>query len=287
MTDNHVNAMNAFVTLSNGVKIPSLGLGTWKLLEEECVSAVKTAILSGYRHIDTATAYRNEKSVGAGIRGSGVPRSELFVTDKLWNSSKGYDEAIRACKKSLDFLGLQYIDLYLIHWPRSQKHFDDYIELNNRTWRAFETLYNDGLVRSIGVSNFLPHHLKPLIDNAKILPMVNQLELSPRCRQDEAVSFSKRFGMAVEAYSPLTRATAFDAPELKCVAQKHNKSVQQVCIRWSLDNGYIPIPKSAKAEHIISNADVFSFRLDNEDMQMLDKLKDMGRVVADPDDPPF
>ncbi len=279
--------IDLYETLSNGVLIPRIGLGTWKLLEDECISAVKTAILSGYRHIDTATAYRNEKSVGIGIRESGVKREELFITSKLWNSSKGYDEAIRACKKSLEFLGLEYLDLYLIHWPRSKKHFDDYIELNNETWRAFETLYNDGLIRAMGVSNFLPHHLTPLIENARILPMVNQLELSPRCRQDEAVSFSKSLGMAIEAYSPLTRGTVFDAPELEMTAKKHGKTVQQICLRWSLEMGYIPIPKSARTEHIVSNLAMFDFELDNEDHIMLDKLRSLGRVVADPDDPPF
>ncbi len=273
--------------LSNGVGIPATGFGTWKLLEEECVQSVKAAISCGCRLIDTATAYRNEKSVGRAIKESGIDRKELFVTDKLWNSSKGYDETIEAFRKSLAFLDLDYIDLYLIHWPRSKKHFDDYIELNNETWRAFETLYNDGLIKAIGVSNFLPHHLAPLIDNAHILPMVLQLELSPQCRQDDAVEYARQFGMAIEAYSPLTRCNAFTTPQLRYVAEKHNCSEAQVCLRWSVDMGYIPIPKSCHPERIAQNRDIFSFSLDDEDMRLLDELKTLGRVVADPDNPPF
>lgn len=281
------NSISDCYTLSNGVKIPCVGFGTWKLLEEECTQAVIDAVNAGYRHIDTATAYRNEKSIGKAIKECGISRDKLFITSKLWNSSKGYDEAIRAFQKTLSFLGLDYLDLYLIHWPRSQKHLYDYDELNISTWKAFEALYNDGLVRAIGVSNFLEHHLMPVIDNAKILPMVNQLELSPQCRQDSAVEFSRKYGMITEAYSPLTRCNAFGTYQLEYVAKKHSRSPAQICLRWSLQQGYLPLPKSAHKERINENTDIFSFSLDEEDMIMLDELKILGRIVADPDNPPF
>lgn len=275
------------VTLSNGVKIPCVGFGTWKLLEDECVKAVCYAIDAGYRHIDTATAYRNEKSVGKAIQMSEIDRKELFVTDKLWNSSKGYEQAIKACKKSLDFLGMEYIDLYLIHWPRSIKHMDDFIRLNNDTWRAFETLYNDGLVRAIGVSNFLPHHLLPLMDSAKIMPMVDQLELNPQCPQHETVDFCRKHNIVTEAYSPLTRTNSFETEEMRIVSKKHNCSAAQVCLAWSILQGHIPLPKSSHADRIKENTDIFNITLDKEDLTLLEKLTSLGRVVADPDNPPF
>ena len=282
-----VNSTFDCYELSNGTKIPCIGFGTWKLLEDDCIKSVKNAVKAGYRHIDTATAYRNEKSVGIAVKECGVDRNELFITSKLWNSSKGYDEAIRALRKTLAFLDVDYIDLYLIHWPRSHKCMNDYEQLNNETWRAFETLYKDGLVRAIGVSNFLEHHLQPLIDNAQILPMVNQLELSPQCRQDSAVAFSRKYNMAIEAYSPLTRGNVFGMEQMRIVSQKHNRTAAQICLRWSIQNGYIPLPKSSDEEHIVSNADVFSFSLDEEDMRLLDELSVLGRMVADPDNPPF
>ena len=282
-----INSIKDCYTLSNGVKIPCVGFGTWKLLESECTDSVKNAIDAGYRHIDTATAYRNEKSVGAAIKECGLKREELFITSKLWNSSKGYDETIRAFRKTLSFLDIEYIDLNLIHWPRSLKHMDDYEQLNSDTWRAFETLYSDGYIRAIGVSNFLEHHLRPLIDSAKILPMVNQLELSPQCRQDGAVEFSRKYGMIAEAYSPLTRGNIFGTEQMEKIKRKHGCSDSQVCIRWSLQMGYLPLPKASSAGHIRENADVFSFELDDDDMAVLDELKFLGRMVADPDNPPF
>lgn len=282
-----INSIKDCYTLSNGVKIPCVGFGTWKLLESECTDSVKTAIDAGYRHIDTATAYRNEKSVGAAIKECGLKREELFITSKLWNSSKGYDETIRAFRKTLSFLDIEYLDLYLIHWPRSLKHMDDYEQLNSDTWRAFETLYSDGYIRAIGVSNFLEHYLRPLIDSAKILPMVNQLELSPQCRQDGAVEFSRKYGMIAEAYSPLTRGNIFGTEQMEKIKRKYGCSDSQVCIRWSLQMGYLPLPKASSAGHIRENADVFSFELDDDDMAVLDELKFLGRMVADPDNPPF
>lgn len=273
--------------LSNGVAIPCVGFGTWKLLEEECVEAVSYAIQCGYRHIDTATAYRNEKSVARGIERSGVRREDIFITDKLWNSSKGYEQTIAACKKSLEFLNTDYIDLYLIHWPRSKKHFDDYVQQNASTWKAFETLYRDGLVRAIGVSNFLEHHLTPLFDTAQILPMVNQLELSPQCRQDSTVEFCRKYNILPEAYAPLTRSNALNSPQLTSIAQKHNCSPAQICLAWSHLMGYLPIPKSAHRDRILQNTQFFDIVLDSDDLSVIDELKTLGRIVADPDDPPF
>lgn len=283
----NASSLNDCYTLSNGVTIPCIGFGTWKLLEDECINAVKTAIQAGYRHIDTATAYRNEKSVGIAIKESDVPRSELFITSKLWNSSKGYDETIKAFKKTLTFLDTEYLDLYLIHWPRSLKHMDNYEQLNSDTWKAFETLYKDGYIRAIGVSNFLKHHLMPLLDTASIVPMVDQLELSPQCRQDTAVEFARSLGMITEAYSPLTRGNIFETEQIAALKQKHKRSASQICLRWSIQMGYLPLPKAASHKHIEENTDIFSFSLDDEDMKLLDELKYLGRMVADPDNPPF
>ncbi len=274
-------------TLANGVAIPCVGLGTWKLLEEECINSVQSALELGYRHIDTATAYRNEKSVGEGIHRSGIPRNEIFVTDKLWNSSKGYEQALAACKKSLDFLGLEYLDLYLIHWPRSQKHFDDFIELNNATWRAFETLYKDGYVRAIGVSNFLEHHLDPLLDSCSILPTVNQMELSPGCRQDGIAEYCQSRNILCEAYSPLARGNVLHSPQLAQISSKHKATPAQICLNWSISRGYLPLPKSAHTERLHENTNIFSFKLDDDDNKLLDELSSLGRTVAHPDNPPF
>ncbi len=282
-----MNALKDCYTLSNGVKIPCIGFGTWKLLEEECINAVKCAIEAGYRHIDTATAYRNEKSVAEGIRRSGIKREDIFVTDKLWNSSKGYEATLKACKRSLEFLGMEYIDLYLIHWPRSKKHFDDYIELNNETWRAFETLYNDGYVRAIGVSNFMCHHIQPLIDSARVLPMVDQIELSPQFRQDGIADFCRKNRIIIEAYAPLARGNTLNSPQLQYIADKYKCTPAQICVSWSLFKGYLPLPKSCNEGRIRENINAFDISFDEEDERLIDELTVFGRTVADPDDPPF
>lgn len=282
-----MNTVQNCYTLSNGVKIPCVGFGTWKLLEEECINSVRYAIEVGYRHIDTATAYRNEKSVAEGIRSSGIKREDIFITDKLWNSSKGYEETLKAFKKSLSFLGTEYIDLYLIHWPRSKKHFDDFIDLNNDTWKAFETLYNDGYVRAIGISNFSKHHILPLADKAKVLPMVNQIELSPQFRQPCIVDFCKENGILVEAYAPLARGNMLNSPQMLFIAKKYKCTSAQVALSWSLYNGYLPLPKSCNKDRIKENSQIVKIDFDSEDIKLLDELKVFGRTVADPDDPPF
>lgn len=282
-----MNTVQDCYTLSNGVKIPCVGFGTWKLLEDECINSVQYAIEVGYRHIDTATAYRNEKSVAEGVRRSGIKREDIFVTDKLWNSSKGYEATLKAFKKSLGFLDMEYIDLYLIHWPRSKKNFSDFIELNNDTWRAFETLYNDGYVRAIGVSNFLEHHIMPLMESAKILPMVNQIELSPQFRQNSIVNFCRDNGILLEAYAPLARGNMLNLPQLSYIASKYKCTEAQVALSWSLCNGYLPLPKSVNKERIVENARLVKIDFDSEDNKLFDELKLLGRTVADPDNPPF
>lgn len=282
-----MNTVQDCYTLSNGVKIPCVGFGTWKLLEEECVNSVQYAIEVGYRHIDTATAYRNEKSVAEGIRRSGIRREDIFVTDKLWNSSKGYEATLKALKKSLDFLGTEYIDLYLIHWPRSKKNFNDFVELNNDTWKAFETLYNDGYVRAIGVSNFAEHHMLPLMESAKILPMVNQIELSPRFRQDSVADFCRKNGILSEAYAPLARGGMLNTPQMSYVAKKYGCTEAQIALSWSLYNGYLPLPKSGNKDRIKENSQLVKIAFDSEDEKLFDELKVFGRTVADPDNPPF
>lgn len=267
-------------TLHNGVKMPWFGIGVFKVEEgPELVNAVKTAIKHGYRSIDTAAIYRNEEGVGQGIREgmkeAGISREDLFVTSKVWNDDLGYESTITAYEASLNRLGLEYLDLYLIHWPVEGKYKD--------AWRALETLYKEGRVKAIGVSNFQIHHLEDLMKDAEIKPMVNQVEYHPRLTQKELQSFCQEHGIQLEAWSPLMQGQLLDDQVLKEIANKYDKSIAQVILRWDLQNGVVTIPKSTKEHRIVENATVFDFELTEEDMKRIDDLNQNYRVGPDPD----
>lgn len=264
------------VTLHNGVEMPWLGLGVFKVQEgEEVIQSVKAAIQNGYISIDTAAIYGNEEGVGQAIKESGVPREDLFITTKLWNSEQGYESTLKAFDESMEKLGLDYLDLYLIHWPGKDKY--------KETWKAFEKLYKDGRVRAIGVSNFLVHHLEDLIATAEIKPMVNQVEFHPHLTQEDLRAYCKKEGIQLEAWSPLKQGQLLDNPVLKEIAEKHNKSVAQVILRWDLQHGVVTIPKSIKEHRIIENSSIFDFELSAEDMERIDQLNQDSRAGSHPD----
>ncbi|MGD6896827.1 aldo/keto reductase [Bacillus sp. OG2] len=262
--------------LHNGVEMPWFGLGVFKVQEgSEVIDSVKAAIKNGYKSIDTAAIYGNEEGVGQAIKESGAPREELFITTKVWNSEQGYDSTLAAFDESLSKLGLEYVDLYLIHWPVKGKY--------KETWRALEKLYKDGRVRAIGVSNFHVHHLEDLLETAEIVPMVNQVEYHPHLAQLELREFCKQKGIQLEAWSPLKQGQLLDEPVITEIAEKHKKSPAQIILRWDLQNEVITIPKSVKEHRIIENADIFDFELSSEDMEKIDALNKNERVGADPD----
>ena len=262
--------------LSNGVKMPYLGLGVY-LSEEgsEVVNAVKWALDAGYRHIDTAAIYKNEEGVGQAIRESPLQRDELFVVSKVWNSDQGFDSTLRAFDASLDRLGTDYLDLYLVHWPVSGKY--------KETWKALEQLYREGRVRAIGVSNFLKHHLEDLMRSAEVVPMVNQMEFHPFLVQQELLDFCKRKKIQYEAWSPLMQGNIFDLPVLKELAEKYKRTIAQIVLRWDLQKGVVTIPKSSRKERIIANAQLFDFEIEDADIKVLDALERGQRFGPDPD----
>lgn len=263
-------------TLLNGVKMPWMGLGVFKVADgEDVVQSVKSAIRNGYISIDTASFYKNEEGVGQAIKESGILREELFITTKLWNADQGYESTLEAFETSLNKLGLDYLDLYLIHWPGKDKY--------KETWRAFEKLYKEGRVRAIGVSNFQIHHLEDLISSAEIKPMVNQVEYHPLLTQKDLHSYCKKQGIQLEAWSPLRQGTLLNDPILEDIAHKYNKSVAQVILRWDLQNGVVTIPKSTKEHRMIENATIFDFELSTEDIEKIDGLNQDSRVGSHPD----
>ena len=277
--------------LHDGVEIPILGFGTWKMRdEEETPKLVEHAIKVGYRHIDTAAVYKNEELVGKGIRNAidngYVTREELFVTTKLWNDSHSYELAHQALEDSLERLGLDYVDLYLIHWPNPIKYRDNWKEANAETWRALEEAQKDGKVRSIGVSNFMPRHLDALLESAKVIPTVNQIMLNPSEMQPETVAKNKEHNILSAAYSPLGSGKIFEIEELKEIAKKYNKTVGQVVLRWSLQHGFLPLPKTSTFSRVEENADLFDFELNEEDVRIIDGFKGKAGQMENPDEKP-
>lgn len=263
-------------TLSNGVEIPVMGLGVYKNVDEtELETAVTSALEYGYRHIDTAKVYRNEKGVGRAIKDSGVPREEIFVTTKVWNTDQGYDNTLKAFDESLKDLDMDYIDLYLIHWPMPGTFVD--------TWKALEKLYKDGKVRAIGVSNFNPHHLQDLFNECEIKPMLNQVEYHPHLAQPELKAFCKEHDILLEAWSPLKRGRMFDEPVLVELAEKYGKTPAQIILRWDVETGVSTIPKSVSADRVRENGDVFDFELTAEEVEKISSLNRHERVGKDPD----
>lgn len=274
--------------LANGVEIPVVGFGTWQTPDGDVAEAsVFAAIKAGYRHIDTAAAYKNEESVGRGIKKSGVPREELFVTTKLWNDSHSYASAKKAIDESLKKLGLDYLDLYLIHWPNPIDFRENWQEANAEAWRAMEEAVEAGKIRAIGVSNFHPHHLDELLKTARIKPVVNQIFLNPSDLQPEVTAYNKKHDILSEAYSPLGTGKIFEVEGLKEIADKYNKTVAQVVLRWSLQHGFLPLPKSVHEERIKENTEIFDFELEADDMEKIDALHGVAGLAKDPDTTTF
>ncbi len=262
--------------LHNGVKMPYFGLGVYLSEDgQEVINAVKWAIEAGYRHIDTASTYNNEEGVGEGLKQSGIKREDVFVVSKVWNSDQGFESTLKAFNNSLKRLNLDYLDLYLIHWPVEGKY--------KETWRALEHLYREKKIRAIGVSNFMKHHLEDLLKSAEIVPMVNQMEFHPYLVQQDLIDYCNVHQIQYEAWSPMMQGRIFNLESIKKIGVKYGKSPAQVVLRWDLQKGVITIPKSAKKERIIDNASLFDFELSNEDMAYLDSLEKGQRFGPDPD----
>ena len=262
--------------LNDGQKLPTVGFGTYKSEGQEGIEAVSTAISSGYSLIDTAAVYGNEETVGKGIKASGASREDIFVTTKLWRENLGYEATKKEFEKSLNRLDLEYIDLYLIHWPANAKNYDNWQKTNADTWRAMEELQAEGKIKSIGVSNFFQEHLEALFETAKVIPAVNQIEFHPGYWQQELVSYCKKQNITLEAWSPLARGKVFENEVLKEIAKAHNKSVSQVCLRWIIQHEVIAIPKSTNPERIQENIELFDFELTSAEMEKIDHLPKMG-----------
>ena len=279
-----MNNLKDTYTLSNGVNIPCVGFGTWQTPNgETAINSVLEAMKCGYRHIDTAACYGNEESVGKAIKLSRINREELFVTSKLWNTDQGYESTLKAFDKTIKDLGLDYLDLYLIHWPVVKEHKEDWKEAICETWKAFEKLYSDGKIRAIGVSNFKPHHLKVIFENCNIKPMVNQIELHPSHNQDETVKFCRNNNILVEAWGPLSTGRIFKVKEMQDIANKYNKSIAQITLRWHIQNEILPLPKSVTPSRIKENSMIFDLELLKEDMELIQNLKGCEGSGVNPD----
>ncbi|MGQ4511678.1 aldo/keto reductase [Streptomyces sp. DW26H14] len=265
------------VTLNNGVLMPQLGFGVFQVPDDETTAAVSAALQAGYRSIDTAVIYGNERGVGRALASSGLAREDLFITTKLWNADQGYEAALRAFDASLERLGLDFVDLYLIHWPAPAN--DAYLD----TWRAFEKLLADGRTRAIGVSNFQPEHVRRLIDNSSTVPAVNQIELHPGLQQRELRAFHARHGIVTEAWSPLAQGALLTHDTVREIAARHGKTPAQAVLRWHLQTGNVVIPKSVTPERIRQNLDVFGFELSGSEMEALAALDSGMRTGPDPD----
>jgi len=271
-----LNNLQGTFKLHNGVAMPYFGLGVYQSEDgKEVINAVQWALEAGYRHIDTASIYKNEAGVGRAIRQSPVAREEIFVVSKVWNSDQGYDSTLRAFDASLEKLGMEYLDLYLVHWPVAGKY--------KETWKALEQLYQERRVRAIGVSNFLQHHLEDLMERAQVVPMVNQMEFHPFLVQQDLLDFCGKHNIQYEAWSPLMQGAIFDQSMFEEVTEKYQKNVAQIVLRWDLQKGVVTIPKSSKKEHILSNADIFDFKLSPEDVAFLEGLDRRQRFGPNPD----
>lgn len=259
--------------LANGVEMPTIGYGTWQVEDSPAgAEAVAEAVKAGYRHIDGAARYENEKSVGEGIRKSGIAREDLFVTSKVWFTHRSYEKVLEACDTTLSDLGLAYVDLYLIHWPAVANNYENWEEVNAETWRAMETIYRSGKAKAIGVSNFLPNHLEPLLKTAEIVPMVNQIEFRPGYPQTECVEWCLAHGIVPEAWRPLGAGAALTGELMTELSAKYGKTPAQICLRWVLQHGLAPLVKSANPVRMRENLDIYDFCLSKEDMARIDAL---------------
>lgn len=270
------------IQLNNGVNIPAIGYGTYKTSEND-VSIILSAIECGYRLLDTASIYKTEQQTGAAIRESGIPREEITVISKVWRNDLGYHKTKEAFAKSLKQTGLNYLDLYLIHWPANARNFNNWQKTNGETWRAMEELLEEGKIKSIGVSNFWPEHLEALLDSAKIKPAVNQIEFHPGYWQPETTQYCKEKGIVLQAWSPLARGRIFGNEILIEIANRHQKTVSQIALRWIVQQGVIPIPKAASKERMNENFDIFDFALSDEEMELINNLPETGFSGERPD----
>lgn len=289
---NSIRSIKDSILLSNGIKMPAFGFGTMPVARDtapgaEFIETVKTAIKTGYRNIDTAVVYCNEKEVGEAVKQSIseglIKREELFISTKLWNTDRGYDLTLKAFDTSLESLGLDYLDLYLIHTPAVERWHTDWREINHSTWRAFEQLYKEGRIKAIGVSNFLPHHLRALMDMAEIIPMVNQIEVHPGFNSTETIDFCKKHNIVVEAWGPFGNGQVLTNEQLQAIATRHNKSVAQICLRWLIQKCIVPLPKSSHEERIIENTRIYDFELTPADMNIIDNIPACGGFCVNPD----
>ena len=274
-------------TLANGVKIPCIGYGTWQTPGGDVArDSVKKALELGYRHVDTATVYGNEASVGEGIRLSGVKREDVFLTTKQWTNERGFENTVAAAERALKTIGVDYLDLYLVHWPAVEKLSPDWAAINAETWRGFEKLYKDGKVRAIGVSNFMPAQLAALKERAEVQPMVDQVEFHPGYMQRNVLDYCAANGIQVEAWSPLGSGRLLADPLVNEIGAAHGKSAAQTCVRYALQHGIVPLPTSVTPERIAANADVFDFALTDAEMAALDAMPETGYSGYHPDDAP-
>jgi diketogulonate reductase-like aldo/keto reductase len=284
MSVNKLNP-NSKIVLNNGVEMPVIGFGVFRGPEgDEVINSVTSALSAGYRLIDTAMMYKNEEGVGRAIKDSGIPREEIFVTTKLWNADQGYESTLKAINVSLVKLGLQYVDLYLIHWPTASENLRESVSINKReeTWKAMEEIYKSGKAKAIGVSNYTITHLGEMKKYAKIAPAVNQVEFHPFLYQEELLNYCKQNNIQLEAHSPFAEGEGSKNENVNNIAKKHNKSISQILLRWSVQHGVIPIPKSVHQERIKENIQVFDFELSQEEMKTLDSLNINLHVRADP-----
>ncbi len=266
--------ISSTLKLNNGIDIPIIGLGTWDLYGNQCYNATIWALEAGYKLIDTATFYENEREIGQAIKDSSMLREDIFITTKVWDDDQGYEKTLKAFERSLKALQTSYVDLYLIHWPVTS--------LRNETWKALEKIYEEDKARAIGVSNFTINHLNGLMESSSTVPSINQVEFSPFLYQKQLLEFCTNHGIIVEAYCPLTRARKLDNPQLKTIGKKYGKTTAQVLLRWGLQHNVIQIPKSGNKDHITENINIFDFKLDEEDLKKLDNLNENFRVVEDP-----
>ncbi len=269
------------ITLNDGFSLPRIGFGTYKT--EETVLAVETAIKCCYRLIDTASIYGNEKEVGQAVKLAAVPRQDLYITSKVWRTDLGYDATRKAIRNTLNQLSLEYLDLYLIHWPANSKNYKDWIKINADTWRAMEELQQEGLIRSIGVSNFWPDHLDELLKTAKVRPAVNQIEYHPGYQQTQVLNYCQQHDIVLQAWSPLARGRLQDDALLNEIAGKYGKTVSQVILRWTIQQGLLPVPKSSQPQRIKENIDIFNFELSEDDMSSVAQLQPQGFSGERPD----
>lgn len=273
------------ILLRDGENLPQIGLGTWQITDREIMKTViGDAYELGYRMVDTAAAYGNEIAISKAISGLGIPRTEFVLSDKVWNTSRGFEAVQEACKKSLKKLKTDYLDIYLIHWPASMRLYDNWREINAETWRGMENLLKEGLVKHIGVCNFKKHHLIELEKTAKVMPFINQIEVHPGMLPEEVLRYCKKQGIIVEASSPLGNGQIMTEGALVEIAKKKQKSVAQICLRWEIQKGIIVIPKTIKTQRLHENIDVFDFELTDEEMQMIDKIPYCGGIGIDSDE---